>query len=220
MFVCLFADPVWVILHVAVAEDEGVLGLASQLSTITTREADMEADDTSDNTTLTAATRLEQGVAPNPFGSSPHSTPSSANAPASYQEHPFGSGSMMSGGGGGPGSIPMDAAYLERLLVQDQEATPPSPCIATNTPLDPIRASADSTTSCSVPVPQSQNQELEWKCSVVSAQNQTAEAGAAGGVCAGPAPMLGGGGEVLLELGGVSEGASCSMMDEGSTETS
>ena len=53
-------------------EDEGVAGLASQLSSITTREAEMEDSDTNSTT----ATRLQQGVASNPFGSSPHPAPS------------------------------------------------------------------------------------------------------------------------------------------------
>ena len=189
----MFAEPVWVVVRVQVAppEDEGVAGLANQLSSITTREAEMEDSDAN----ITTVTRLQQGVASNPFGSSPHPAPSST--PTSFQDHSFGSGSMMSG----PGSIPVDAACLERLLTQDQQATPPSlgaPAVTNNIALSSVRASADSTT-CSLSA-QSQNQSLEWNSKSDSGQSQSAG--------------------IAEEVGGVSEGASCSMMDEGNTETS
>lgn len=157
------ADPVWVI--VRVQDDESILGLANQLSTITTHEADMESESTE-------ADRTEHEAAPNPF------------ATPSYQEHPFGSGSMMTS----PHSIPTGAC-LERLLLQSQ---PPSPSGVDQTPhpttptgqdtlaahLGSFTATADSTTHpCSIPARtvSNQNQLSEWNTSSSSCQNQTLE---------------------------------------------
>lgn len=149
-----------------VPDDETVLGLANQLSTITTHEVDMESESTE-------ADRTDHRAAPNPF------------ATPSYQEHPFGSGSLMTN----PHSIPTGAC-LERLLMQNR---PPSPsCVDTPHPttptgqdtlvahLGPITATADSTTHpCSVPARTvlnlNQNQISEWNSSIASAQNQNLE---------------------------------------------
>lgn len=118
----------------------------------------------------TEANRTEPGAAPNPFAS------------PSYQEHPFGSGSMMTS----PHSIP-SGTCLERLLLQNQ---PPSPSGIEHTPhpttpteqdtlaahLGSFTATADSTTH---PVPaktvSNQNQLSEWNTSLPSCQNQTLE---------------------------------------------
>jgi hypothetical protein len=156
-------DPIWVI--VRVQDDESVLGLANQLSTITTQEADMESESTEADRTHEAA--------PNPF------------ATPSYQEHPFGSGSMMTN----PHSIPTGAC-LERLLLQnhppspssgvDSTPHPPTPTGQENiaTQLAPVTATADSTTHpCSITtrtVP-NQNQLTGWNSSLDSHQDQSLE---------------------------------------------
>lgn len=153
-------DPVWVI--VRVQDDASILGLANQLSNITTQETDMESEET-----CTDKTRHDQDVAP--------------SMSTSCQEHTFGSGSMMTS----PNSIPTGVC-LERLL----QNHPPSPTDSgreelacqgrqENTPLhlDSVRASADSSSHpSSIPMHSvsNQNQTLEWNSGLAQQQQHGA----------------------------------------------
>ena len=150
-------DPVWVI--VRVQEDASVMGLANQLSTISTQETDMEQSDSQ-------AGRQPQTT--NPFG-----TPT-------FQDHSFRTSSLNSSTGTG--------TCLERLLLQNHPPSPVLPDldsisqgIATENTLiagtvDPVRTSADSTTS-SFPIPSlpvsSQNQTSEWNTVTSNLAQQT-----------------------------------------------
>ena len=150
------ADPVWVI--VRVPDDASVMGLANQLSTITTQEADMESDSTE-------VVRDQQQVATNPFGSSTAS---------SYQDHPFGSGSMMTS----PHSIPTGGGGLEQLLLQSH-TPPPINNTATSSVVenvaDSITAVADSTTQFQSASLTNQGHAPSWDSSAATASghNQT-----------------------------------------------